>query len=167
MRYVLGTICVILAAAAIGSVDSTQPASRAARPDTISVDQQLRLKRKVLLGQESVIAVLQNNRRNWDNYSPEQRALLRQKAYAFRQADSIQREQMLDAWQKFISLSDSQKEKYRQRAMWLTAVVAELSPQQKADLLKMSPADRAAKLVELKKQLEAQGKLPPTTQPAE
>jgi hypothetical protein len=165
MRHLVAISCIVLAAAALGEVPTSQPASRAARPDTISVGQQLRLKRKLLMGQESLIAVLQENRKSWDRYTPEQRQQLRDRAYAFRQADPIRQEQVVGAWERYMKLTDDQKERYRQRAQWLSAVVAELSPQARAELIKLPPQERASRLLELKGQLEAKGKLPAASQP--
>lgn len=178
MRLWMATVCVILAAAALGQAPATQPAAPVSptvaptsQPSTqatgtINVDRQLRLKRKLLMGHDSLIAVLESNRQNWDRYSPEQRQVLRQRAYAFRQADSAQQEQVLDAWGRFMTLSDSQKERYRERATWLTAVISELPAETRSELIKLPSAERARRLLELKKQMEEQGKLPAASQPA-
>jgi hypothetical protein len=173
MRLAVLTCCILLAAAAWGQGPATQPtaqvvqpvpatwpATQAARPDNISMDRQLLLKRKLLMGHESLIAVLQSNRLNWDRYSPEQRQVLRQRAYAFRQADPTQQEQVLDAWESFLKLNDAQKLRYRQRAAWLTAVISELPQEKRDELIKLPPAERAHRLLELKKQIEEQGKGP-------
>ena len=179
MNGPVATVCVVLAAAVLGQWSGTRPATdaarqaasrqavqAAARPETISVERQLRLKRRLLMEQESLVAVLRSNRQSWDRCTPEQRQLLRQRAYAFRQADPAQREAVLGAWERFLALSDGQKDRYRQRALWLTAVIGELPQSARDELIKLPPAERARRLLDLKVQMEAQGKLP-TTQAAQ
>jgi hypothetical protein len=151
-----------LAIAAIGwcALAGAQPAPRDAASGTVSIDRQLRLKRKLLMGQDSSLAaVMRANRQAWERATPEQREVLRQRAYALRQADPRQRDTILDAWGAFSRLDEQQKQQYRQRAVWLRAVVATLTEQERAELLKMPAADRARELLQLKSQMQAEGLL--------
>jgi hypothetical protein len=180
MKWLLATVCLILAAAALGqspaaspatqpaAVAASSPASQTSTGQTVSMEHQLLVKRRILMGHESLMAVMQSNRQNWDRYSPEQRRLLRARAYAFRQADAAQQDQVLDALGHFNTLSEDQKSRYRQRAAWLTAVISQLPAETRNELIKLPADQRARKLLELKQELEAQGKLAsqPASQPA-
>ena len=168
MKIAIATICLLVLIALPVGLTIVQPAGETVvktpttrLADTVTVAEQLRLKRKLLMGDKSLASVLRANRRNWDAYTPEQRRLLRQRAYAFRNADPDQRRAVIDAWSKFFRLTGDQKRRFRQRAAWLKVVRQHLSAEKKAELLKMLPAQRAAELLRLKAKLQAEGKLPP------
>jgi hypothetical protein len=134
----------------------------------VGVERQLLLKRKLAMGEETLLSTLRHNVQKWETLSPEQRQVFRDRAYAFRDAPPEKQQAILDAYEDFVQLSAQQKQEYRRRADWLKIVLANL-PEEKKDLLRqLSPADCAKELLRLKAELQAEGKLPldePTTEP--
>ena len=167
MRRLTQTVSLALFAVASVEVAAAQQAIDAGVAGTVSVIRQLRLKRKLLMGSESLVAVLRTNRENWDRYTPEQRQLLRERAYAFRHADQQRRQAVLDAYGRFLQLSGDQKHRYRRRAAWLGVVIGALSDEKRAELLGLSATERARQLLRLKAQMQADGKLPQEVPPIE
>ncbi|NLF29398.1 MAG: DUF3106 domain-containing protein [Planctomycetes bacterium] len=159
----IGALLTIAAAVVVGA---TEPPA----PRVVSVDQQLRLKRRLLMNDQSLLATLQENRRRWEGMSPSQQEQLRDRAYAFREADEAHRRQILDAWESFWRMDSDQRADYRRRAAWTNTVIAALTDAEKQRLLALPPADRARELLRLRERLTAEGLLPaepaPATQPA-
>ncbi len=166
MKPSTGTICAMLIGlSALTGLASAQPAPRSA---SVSAERQLLLKRKLMAGEQTLLATLRQNIDRWDNITAEQREMLRERAYAFRDAPPAQQQAILDAWDKFRQLHPDRQDAYRQRAVWLRAVLENVTPDKRAQLLGMTPAERAAELLRLKAELQAQGVLPPdepATQP--
>ena len=126
---------------------------RADADDQISIARQLRLKRKLMMGSDSLLATMRANRRNWDTLTGEQRRRLHDRAYAFRQADPRKRDAVLDAWERFRQLDTARQQRYRKRAAWLHKLLGRLSEEQKAELRRLPSRERAKKLLELENQL--------------
>lgn len=138
------------------------------QPRTISVEQQLRLKRRVMLGDsESLLATLQRNVETWREMTPEQRDRLRQQAYALREADPAQQQRMMEAYAEFLQLSEDQREEYRRRAERIEQVLSLLSDEEKQRLLQLPPHERARRIMAMRSAFQAEGRIPPDTQPAE
>ncbi len=151
------SISMIVCAAALAAIASVARAEAGAgNVKKIDIQRQLRFKRRLQLGPAgSLVAAIRENRSKWDQFSPEQQRLLRERAYAFRDADPKKQQKVINAYAKFLKLDRRQQELYRQRAAWLKKVLKELSPLEKARLLKLAPADRARELLRLKKDMEA------------
>ncbi len=114
--------------------------------EPVSVEHQLRLKRELLLGQQSLLASLQTNRDSWDRATPGQRQELRNRAYAFRNADPAEQQEVLAAWERFMAMENARRQEYRAEAEALKAVLDTLGDQQKQKLLDMSPTARTREL---------------------
>lgn len=131
----------------------------------ISVERQLRLKRKLMMGGSSLVATLESNRARWEKLDPMRQEELRRQAYAFRSADVKEQLRILEAWEKFVALDEARQNDYRRRAAWLKSVIETLTDEQKRQLLKMTPMDRARELLRIRQQLIAEGKLPAAQAP--
>ena len=101
----------------------------------------------------TLVAELNRNKRDYRALSPEQRRALRQRVYAILKMDPQRQAKIIDAGREFLNLSDQQKKEYQQRLVWLKKVVASLSPEQREALKRMTPAERAKRLLELKVKL--------------
>ncbi len=132
----------------------------------VSVDQQLRMKRRLLMDEASLVATLEANRRRWEQMTPTQQEQLRDYAYAFRAADEVEQVEILAAWEAFWRMDDDERDTYRQRAAWVIDIIAALTDAERARLLALSPADRAAELLRLREASAAEN-APPTTLPSE
>ena len=144
-------------------------AQRAQGGPEISVDRQQLLRRKLLVGSDSLLAQLRRNAEAWEKATPEQRQLLRQQAVALRDASPREWQRIMDAWKQFVQMPDQQQEEYRRRAAWLAQVMANITSEQKRQLLQLPTEQRAAELIRLRDELQAAGKIrldePPATQP--
>ena len=160
MTKLARTSCVVGVLAVIVAAGATTTATR-----MISVERQLRLKRALMLGEDSLVATLQSHRERWEKLDPTQQEQLRQQAYAFRGADAEQQSQIIAAWEKFSALSETQQDDYRRRASWLASVINTLSDEQKQQLLDMTPTDRARELLRVKQQLIDEDKLSASASP--
>ena len=110
----------------------------------------------------TLVAELNQNKRLWASMSPEQVRRLREIYVGFLQLAEDEQIKRLSAMPEFEKLSAAQRKLYRERAAWLTRVVASLTPAQREALKKMTPTERARRLLELKKALPTTG---PTTRP--
>ena len=147
----------LIGAALLPAVAGAQPARRV-DPRLIpgSRVRQLLLKQaldKHLSG--TLVAELNHNRKLWASMSPEQRRKLREIYVGFLRLEQEKQVKLLEVMPEFEKLSDRQRKLYRQRAAWLTKVVASLTPAQREQLRLMTPAERAGRLLELKKALPA------------
>ncbi len=109
---------------------------------------------------ESLAATLSRNRKTLGELTPEQLRELRRRYYAFLKQDPARQVELIKAAEEFLKLSDRQKEEYRRRQEWLRKVVSSLTPKQRDQLKKLTPGERAQRLLELKAKLVG-------TQPAE
>ena len=75
-------------------------------------------------------------------------------------------EKLIEGYEKIIKMTAARREAYLQRAQWLHVVVESFSAQERDDLTKLPPDQRAKRLLERKAELIQQGKLAPDTQPA-
>ena len=133
----------------------------------ISVERQLLLKRKLMMGEKSLVATLESNRARWEKLDPTRQEELRRQAYAFRSADIEEQRRILEAWEKFVALDEARQNDYRRRAAWLKSVIDTLNDQQKRELLEMTPLDRARELLRVRRQLISEGNLPPARAPGD
>ena len=142
--------------------------AREVRPPRGTVARQLRLKMDLRAAAEgmSLAATMRHNRAEWESLSGDERDSYRQRVLAFLDRSPQQQQQLLKNYDEMIKLTVAQRQEYRQRARWLTAVVATFSEQQRQDMLAMSPKDRAQMLVQRRDELVASGllKLEPSTQ---
>jgi hypothetical protein len=98
----------------------------------------------------TLVAELNQNKNIWSTLSPEQLRELRQRYYAFLRQDPSSQADLIQTAEQFRHLSDEQREAYRQRAEWLSKVVATLTPHEREELIRMTPTDRAKRLLEVK-----------------
>jgi len=101
----------------------------------------------------TLLAELNRNKRDYRALTPEQRRALRQRVYAIFKMDPERQAKIIEAGREFLNLPPEQKKKYQQRLVWLEKVVAKLTPQQREALKRMTPAERAKRLLELKAKL--------------
>jgi hypothetical protein len=149
--------------------DAKDPAAlRQAPPGSIAA--QLSLKFRLLrVSNGSLAASLNQNQREWDNLSPEQRDKYRKEAYAFLRKSQTEQDKLIEHYSTFIALPAEKQEEYRKRAEWLKVVVNSFSAEERKALEQKPPAERAATLLQRRDDLVKQGKLKldePTTQPA-
>jgi hypothetical protein len=95
--------------------------------------------------------------------NPQQLRDLREKVYMFKQLDPDRQVDILEAAEEFLSLTPEQRKTYRESEAWLRKVVASLTPQQREALKRLTPEQRAKRLLELRDKLLGSK---PTTQPA-
>jgi hypothetical protein len=111
----------------------------------------------------TLVAELNRSKKLWKAMGPERLRQLRERYYAFLRLDDQQQAALIDAAPEFDKLSESQKKLYRERAAWLKEVVRSLTPAERDELKKMTPTERARRLLELKARLATSR---PTTAPA-
>lgn len=153
--------------------------SPASKPAPGSIAAQLKLRFNLMRSAgcdpySTLASALRNNLKGWNDLSPDQREKFRREAFAFMQRNPKEQEKLIQQYEKFISMSPDRQETYRRRADWLKVVVASFTARERKDLEQMTPADRAAKLVQRRNELAKQGKLSlsepasrPASQPAE
>jgi len=107
----------------------------------------------------TLVAELNQNKKIWNSLPPEELRQLRQRYYAFLKQDPSRQADLVQAAIQFEKLTEEQKRIYQERAEWLNRVVASLTPQQREELQRMNPQERAQRLYELRSAL-------PSTQPA-
>ena len=146
---------------AIDKPAGLSPSKNAPVSHDVTVERQLQLKRKLLMGNPTLASLLRRNVQSWGNLTPEQRQVYRQRAYAFRDANPQQQQAIMSAWDSFLRLDGEQKQQYRSRAQWLKVVLASLPEEKKESLRQMPAGERAGELLRLKSQMQAQGKLGP------
>jgi len=151
------TLKALTAEAEVGAAAPSAPA-------VVSVDQQLRVKRRLLGDDESLLAALHR----WERMTPTQQEQLRHRAYAFREADTAHRRRILAAWEEFWRMDDDRRAEFRRRVKWVNDVTATLTDAERERLLAMPAAQRAGELRRLRDELADEGKRPAatTTQPA-
>lgn len=142
---------------------------------------QLRLKFQLQMATDggTLAASIDHNQQEWKLLSPDQREQFRKQAVAFLEKNPGEQEKLMKHYSDFLALSKDKREEYRRRADWLKVVVASFSEDEKAQLEKMVPSDRAKMLVTRRDELVRVGKLKldgqatqpagkqPETQPAE
>lgn len=107
----------------------------------------------------TLTAAIEHNRQTWESLLPDQRDAYRRQVLAFLEKNPMEQEQLLAHYEKLMQLSAEKREKYRERAKWLTTVLATFSPAQREDLKKASPQDRAREILARRDELMRQGKL--------
>jgi hypothetical protein len=153
LRYIPGGVLVVAALAATAWGQRAAPISKA---------------RQVLLKQAidkfthgTLVADLNRNKKVWASKTPEELRTLRNRRLAYLKESDEMRAKLLAAGEELDRLTDAQREAYLARAQWLSKVVARLSPAQREALKKLTPQERARRLLEPK--LSESG---PTTRPA-
>ncbi len=111
----------------------------------------------------TLVAELNQNKKIWRSMGPEELRSLRERYYAFLKQDSDKQLELMAAAEKFHRLTTEQRQAYLERAEWLKKVVARLTPAERQALRKLTPAERAKRLLELKAKLVDPQ---PTSQPA-
>ncbi|MCD4825341.1 MAG: DUF3106 domain-containing protein [Phycisphaerae bacterium] len=105
----------------------------------------------------SIVDPLKPSRAKWDALDPAQRGRARQKALAFLKMTPEQQSQALAKYQENQDAATATQG----QAYWLKVVVESFSPDQRRELLNMTPAQRAKTFLERRKQLIREGKLAP------
>ncbi|MFP4105850.1 MAG: DUF3106 domain-containing protein [Phycisphaerae bacterium] len=162
MRRFLETI-IILAVLAPSLTALAQPEesgdSVLRTPPAGSIARQLRLKMKLKAASEgsSLAAALNHNRRAWNSLSADQRDEYRKKVLAFREKSPEEQQALLKKYDRLIKLSVEKREKYRRLAKIIRAVVAELTDEQRQELMSLTASKRAARLAEHRNRLIREG----------
>ena len=158
---------IMVALAALALLAGAEIASAQARPgQTVDVARQLRLRlnlAKVANGDSLAMSI---NRQEWDRLTPDERDKYRREALAFLSKSPEEQEKLIKQYDKLINLSAQKQAAYLQRAQWLHVVVESFTAQERDELTKLPPDQRAKRLLERKTELVKQGKLAPDTQPA-
>jgi len=159
-----------LLASAVALADDAD-GSGLTRPPAGSIARQLRLKMKLhrITPGGSLVAALKHNRQEWESLTPDQRGRFRKSFLAFLHKSEAEQEKILTHYEKLFKMTAERRDAYRQRAKWLAVVVESFTPAERAALQKMTPDDRARKILARKALLIKQGKLPggaPTTAPS-
>ncbi len=133
---------------------------------TVDVARQLRLKLSLVKAANGDSLAMSINRQEWDRLTPDERDKYRREALAFLSKSPEEQEKVIKHYEELIHLTAARREAYLQRAQWLHVVVESFSAQERDDLTKLPPDQRAMRLLERKAELIKQGKLAPDTQPA-
>ena len=154
------SIFAILAAAILTAPAEAQDVAAASKA------QQRRLLKALdsSLKSQTLTATLNKNQERWAAMTPEQRQQYRDRYNAWLKLDPKRQLDLIQAEQSFSKLSPKQQEMYRQRAEWLTKVVASLSAAEREALKRLPAPERAKRLLELKAELVDKK---PATQPSE
>ena len=170
MDIFAAAVWALLPGVALADKDAKDGAAALRKPPAGSVASQLDLKFQLLRASSGPLAAsLKQNQRDWDNLLPDQREKFRKEAFAFLQKNPKEQDRLIQYYAKFIAMSADKQDAYRRRAEWLKVVVNSFTPEERRKIEEMTPADRAAKLLERRDQLVAEGKLDlgePTTIPA-
>lgn len=146
-----------LSAAMVWAADD---ASETRRPPSGSLASQKRLKHRLRqISHTPLSATLQHNRQAWQELTPDERSRYRKNFLAFHQKDPKRREEMLKKYEQLFKMSAQRREAYRKRAEWLKIVISSFTKEQREELKKMTPTDRANKILEKKALLVKQGKI--------
>jgi hypothetical protein len=152
---ILGVAASIVATAALAEQKADQAKLSA------SVQRQLELKRQLRAqtNGQSLAQLIDHNRRSWDTLTPDQQSRFRKHALAFLHLSEEEQRKLLRRYERLIRMTAEKRRAYRQRAQWLKAVVKTLSADERQELREMPPKARAARLIELRDQLVAEGRL--------
>jgi hypothetical protein len=172
-NILVAVITPCLVACVVHAADNASP-----KPPKGSMAGQLMLKYRLAgkLPAGSLEASVNHNRQEWDSLSPDQRDHYRQEALAFMDKSQEEQEALLKKYESLIKMDAQKQQAYRERARWLKIVVDSFTPQERENLQKMSPDERAKILLDRKAHLISEGKLAPaapgpstqpSTQPAE
>ncbi len=164
-RTITGLLAVLILLGSPGVVradgpeDQADPTPAAPKPPKGSVARQLLLRYKLQAMQEgqSLAAAIDHSRQAWESLQPDQRDRFRQVARAILEQSPEDQQKLLDHYEKLIRMSHARRQAYRRRAEWLKAVMSHLTDQQKQELLRMTPTDRAKRLMEYRQELEQTG----------
>jgi len=98
----------------------------------------------------TLVEELNRNKRLWAKMSPEELRKLRSRYYAFLKENPDKQVELIEAAEKFQKLTAEQRKAFIKRAEWLKKVISHLTEKEKEALKKMTPAQRAKRLLELK-----------------
>lgn len=152
---------VILALLTVAALSSPVLADEPSRkPANVTKARQMMLKHRLqTITGGSLTAILYHNRREWESLPANERDRYRRDALAFLEKAPQDQEKLLKHYEKLIKLSAEKREEYRQRAQWLKPVVQSFTPDERAALQKLSPEDRARRLLQRRNELIREGKL--------
>lgn len=137
------------------------------KPPRGSLARRLRLKMKLRkIAGGNLSESLRHNRLQWQNLSPDQRGRYRRSFLAFLKKNPDRQDELLEHFEKLFKMSDQRRQAYRQRAKWLRIVIKSFTPDQREQMRKLTPDQRAKKLLARKALLISQGKLKPDQPPA-
>ena len=158
---------ILIAVAALAVLAGAEIAQAQARAgQTVDVARQLRLKLSLIKVANNDSLAMSINRQEWDRLTPDERDKYRREALAFLSKSPEEQARVIEHYEKLIKLSAQKREAYLQRAQWLHVVVESFSAQERDELTKLPPDQRAKRLLDRKAELIKQGKLAPDTQPA-
>jgi len=118
----------------------------------------------------TLASAIGHNQHEWMMLSPDQREQFRRDALAFLRKNPTEQEKLMQQYSAYLALSKQKRLDFQRRAEWLKVVVATFTPDERQQLEKMLPIDRAKALIARRDELVRQGKLklpPPTTAPAD
>ena len=170
MRILVGAILILSAAWELPAAPATPAKAGKAAKEVApsptarlgSIARQLSLKLRLMRSANGTLAqALQHNVAEWEGLPPDERDQYRRKALAFLHKEPAEQERLLKHYEKLIKMSAEKRQAYRRRAKWLEVVVANLTPEQRRDLEKASPKERASSLLAYKAEMIRQGKLEP------
>jgi|GEM_PF-2037328 len=158
VRNILIACIVTAGTAAAAAADGARPMTKAPA-GSIAAQIQLKLELIRLNSGQTLAASILHNRAEWESLSPDRREHFRQEYLAFRQKSPQEQAELLEKFEKLIHLDARRQEAYRQRARWLQAVVDSLSAEQRAEISRMAPKERAKALLARRDELVREGKL--------
>ncbi len=98
----------------------------------------------------------------WRELTPQQQAALRQRALAFLQLTPEQQQRVLREYENAARAASQRTHRlWKQRHGWLQAVVESFTPEERTNLLTLTPAERGRLFLRRRKELIRAGKLPP------
>ncbi len=153
-------ICSALVLSATAATAAPKSASAKGKGPGSKARQLLLIQRLEKVTKGTLATELNRNRDVYGAMTPQQRRDLREKVYSFLRQNPDRQVRILQAARDLLAQTPDQKA----RSAWLARVVASLSAEEKDRLRRMSPAQRANRLLELKAKLV--DKPTPTTQPA-
>jgi len=147
----------------------------------VDVAAQLKLRRELLQAmakgsadkdKAELAKLLAHVEQEWESLTPDQQRRYGQQAMAFLSKSPEQQEELLRRYEKYIKMTAADRERYRQRADELAAVVRWLEkndPERIEQLKKTTPMARARQFLELRDTLLREKKISleaPTSRPA-
>lgn len=142
-------ICSALALSATAATAAPKSASAKGKGPGSKAQQLLLIQRMDKVAKRTLVAELNRNRDVYGAMTPQQRRDLREKVYSFLRQNPDRQVRILQAARELLAQTPVQKA----RSAWLAKVVASLSAEEKDRLRRMSPAQRAKRLLELKAKL--------------
>ncbi len=134
------------------------------KPPMGSLARQLLLKHRLdAVNSGKLAGNISHNREKWETLPPEERGRLLDRVEHFVAQEPDAEEKIIEYHKRLLNMSLERQEAYRQREKWLKVVVASFTPQERENLQKLTPDERAKILLARKAELMKAGKLPSDT----